>query len=74
VGGPFTVSERSERHQKLSAALTPAGPVHHLEDSQPHGRARQRTPRTICGRRSRDLQLIPPRRRRLPAAQVGECW
>jgi hypothetical protein len=38
LAGPVTVSERSERRQKLSVALTPAGPVHHLEDSQPHRR------------------------------------
>ena len=53
LAGPFTVSERSERRQKLSVALTPAGPVHHLEDSQPHRREETlRTFRVISGRAS----------------------
>jgi hypothetical protein len=55
LAGPATVSEhgvevrRSKRRQKLSAALMPDGPAHHLESSQPHPREGHQTPRRPAG-------------------------
>ena len=52
LAGPFAVSERSKRRRNLSAALTPDGPVHHPESSQPHPREGHRTPRRPAGQLS----------------------
>src|ERR1022692_1458141 len=60
LAGPVTVSERSKRRQKLSAALTPDGPVHHLKSSQPQPREGHRTPRTPAGQLSWLASCPPP--------------
>ena len=60
LAGPATVSERSKRRQKLSAALTPDGPVHHLESSQPHPREGYRTPRRPAGQPNWLASCPPP--------------
>ena len=60
LAGPFAVSERSKRRRNLSAALTPDGLVHHLENSQPHPREGHRTPPVPAGQLSWLASCPPP--------------
>src|SRR5665213_69716 len=48
--GPVTVSERSERRQKLVRALMPGGPEHHLGSSDPRPGEDHRTSSGPAGR------------------------
>src|ERR1035441_8705148 len=48
--GPVTVSERSERRQKLVRALMPGGPEHHLGSSDPRAGEDHRTSSGPAGR------------------------
>jgi hypothetical protein len=68
---PATVSERSKRRRKLSAALTPDGPAHHLESSQPLLREGHRAPRTPTGQLSWLASFPPPACRDRRLRSVG---
>ena len=71
LAGPVTVSERSKRRWNLSAALTPDGPVHHLESSQPLPREGHRTPLRPAGQLSWRASCPPPACRDRRPRSVG---
>src|SRR5664280_3904937 len=66
--GPVTVSERSERRQKLVRALMPGGPEHHLGSSDPRPGEDHRTSSGPAGRPKVGTRCTPqstsPTRRR----------